>query len=91
VQISEQYGEYTLSIVASSYHYSEPRIDDLPQDQYRRVEVALVRNGKLVNPRRVKGFPKSLANLWEKGHNPVAGYLTWGQVNAIREALKTLG
>jgi hypothetical protein len=83
---AENYGDVTLSIQASRDHYCTPRIDDLPLDNYEEAEIALLLNGQLIHPRRIgiMGFDE----LFEKGTNPVAGYVSWDDVNKLRDALR---
>lgn len=49
-------GRFTLSIQASEYHYSQPRLGDLSPKDYECWEVALFFNGKWVNFRKWKFY-----------------------------------
>ena len=41
----EDYGNIGLSIQASAYHYCSQRVDGLPLQEYRLVEVAIIQDG----------------------------------------------
>lgn len=81
----EQYGNIELSIQASSFAYSTPRVDGLPLDEYYEVEVAIIANGKIRSP--VGLLSDDLCQLFEKGLSPVAGYVSQENVERIRQQL----
>jgi len=83
----ETYGDVSLSVQASRYHYSQPRQNGLPLADYETVEVAVLNApGHLVRPSQVgvKGYD----NLFERGASPVASYVAQADVQQLREALK---
>lgn len=76
-----------LSVVAGSGLYSEPR-RYTSRDKYDRVEVAVIRHGRLVRPESV-GLPEGLCKMFEQGIDcPVAPYCTWEQVQTLVDALE---
>lgn len=95
---AEQYGDIYLSIQASSGHYCTPRVDGLGIEEYEEVEIGFLgppreveifgrkHNMRLCHPSAVgiEGFD----HLFESGDVPVAGYVSWDDVNRLRQALK---
>jgi len=86
---AEQYGDVRLSIQASRSHYCSPREDGLPLGDYKSVEVGLLRDGNnngnpFIKPSAI-GAPE-LDHLY--GHDDVAGWVSWEDVNLLRDALR---
>lgn len=83
---AEEFGDVMLSIQASALHYSNPRVDELPLDEYESVEVGLFHEGRLCRPSEIGivGFD----HLFERGRNPVAAYVPQETVAQLREALR---
>jgi hypothetical protein len=86
-----QAGSYKLSVQASEGHYCEPRTFLPSLDQYSLVEVGIMQNGRLVNPRGIPGFPEDLAEYFEDMDSPVAGFISLDLVKRIGLALEALG
>lgn len=79
----EKFGNLTLSIQASSFHYCTPRVDGLALEEYKSVEVALISGqGHFIVPSAI-GAPE-LDRLW--GGDDVAGRVTWEDVERLRNA-----
>lgn len=84
----ENYGDVNLSVQASTMHYSKPRIDGLTIDEYEKVEIALLKpSGVFLKPSDID-LPNHLAELFESGKSPVAGYITQAQLKEVREFLQ---
>ncbi len=81
----ETYGDVTLSVQASEWHYCEPCVTGLPLEEYRSVEVALFVGGNIVRPEQV-GLDEFKA-LFEDGPKPVARYVSQEDVDRMRKAL----
>ena len=85
-------GKWLLSVQASSFHYCSPRVDGLAISKYASVEVGILNaeTDELAQPRRINNFPPPLAELFEDGEAPVAGYVAQTDVCKIRAALQAL-
>ena len=82
-----RYGDAILSVQASEAHYCSPRVDGLPLEQYRTVEVALWR----ADSRRDFCGPSALGiegqdDLFEK--DGVAAYFPWPDLQRLIAALE---
>ena len=83
-----RYGDAILSVQASEAHYCSPRVDGLPLEQYRTVEVALWR----VDSRRDFCRPSDLGiegqdALFTDDHG-VAAYFPWPDLQRLIAALE---
>lgn len=80
-------GGYSVSIQASDFAYSTPRMNGLSPEEYTNWEVALFdSDGNWVQPRDLVPVPK-WAKEWEDGGNAVAGYLPTELVQEIFEEM----
>jgi hypothetical protein len=80
-------GPFWLSVQGSTSHYSSPR-EVLPVEEYLSMEVAILRNGKMVHPSEVlKDCPPELVENWEVGGNPVGGYIPIARIQRLYELL----
>jgi len=73
----------TLSVQASSFHYSMPRVSGLSPDEYDEYEVAVIKNDKVIDP-KIEGFSVS-----EYDGN-IYTYLEKESVQALYEELSKL-
>jgi hypothetical protein len=73
----------TLSIQASSFHYSMPKVSGLSPDEYDEYEVAVIKNDKVIDP-KIEGFSVS-----EYDGN-IYTYLEKESVQALYEELSEL-
>lgn len=97
-QLREDYGYFTLSIVAGDNLYCEPRYAKLASlFDYTNVECAILTPTKtcahprevgIHSPRIAAMFESSYSYIKKYGGNTVAPYLTWQQVNDLRTALQ---
>ena len=93
-------GNVKLSVQASSDHYCTPRVDGLDLDQYERVEVAILQDGKMTTPCKLAlsravdiDMPEwneitRIDSLFEDGNSPVAGYVPIQDVQKLRDFIQ---
>lgn len=96
----ERFGDVSLSVQASSMHYSTPRVDGLSLDQYTHVEIGLQgpkeKVFKFVPGPPIKSnlcLPSEIGivgfdHLFDKTDAPVAPYVAQEDVERLREALR---
>lgn len=87
-----QVGSFKLSIQASEFHYSRPRLT-LPQaTDYAAFEVAILENGEWVQPRTDPRFHGMRWVEWfEEYLNPVAAFVPIEVIEQIARDLGSLG
>ena len=85
------FGDVALSVQASTAHYCYPRLTLAPL-KYNSWELALLRNGYLVDPRIdpvMRGAEKLIdKDHWERGPCPVGGHIPTKTVQAIIDHLE---
>lgn len=81
---------YKLSVQASEYHYSTPRVTGLDIDEYEHVEIAIINpSGALVHPTEA-GLSQELEALFDASDAPVAGYVDQQVAACIRRDMERL-
>lgn len=84
-------GNHEVSVQASAFHYSSPRQDGLPLEQYTRFEVACWPTGQELHWATPRNLPalEPFAEYW--GGDDVAGYVPAEVVQEIVYALCDAG